>query len=349
MGEANEDHSLGVVATAKDDDGQTAPRTSTATASVADRAPGVSKPTITGTPQEGQTLTASATGTEGDWPVSYQWQKNGVNISGATASTYAVAEGDEGATLDVVATAKNDNLLTASQTSAATATVFDQAASVSTPTITGTPQEGQPLTAAAASGAGESDDPVSYQWQRNGANISGATSSTYVVQESDEAGTLDVVATSTAEDLPSSASKTSAATATVFDQAASVSTPTITGTPQEGQTLTAAAASGAGESDDPVSYQWQRNGANISGATSSTYVVQESDEAGTLDVVATSTAEDNTSSASQTSAATATVFDQAASVSTPTITGTPQEGQTLTAAAASGAGESDVALAGPGG
>src|SRR6202041_1804162 len=66
-------------------------------------------PTITTQPVS-QTVTAGQTATfsvvaGGTAPLSYQWQKNGVNISGATASSYttpATATTDSGSTFDVV-------------------------------------------------------------------------------------------------------------------------------------------------------------------------------------------------------------------------------------------------------
>lgn len=71
-------------------------------------------PTVTGTPQAGQTLTASP----GTWTVTptstaYQWQRcdqtgaNCVDIEGATTSTYAVQQSDGGFTLRVNVTATN--------------------------------------------------------------------------------------------------------------------------------------------------------------------------------------------------------------------------------------------------
>ncbi len=61
-------------------------------------------PTIAGTAQEGQTLTAS----DSDTSATFQWQSlvNGTwtPISGATGSTYTVAEGDENNVLRVEAT-----------------------------------------------------------------------------------------------------------------------------------------------------------------------------------------------------------------------------------------------------
>jgi hypothetical protein len=75
----------------------------------------VALPTATGTPQQGQTLTAVAgTWSAADATFSYQWQKcdaagaNCVDIPGATAQTYLVAPTDAAATLrvNVVATSR---------------------------------------------------------------------------------------------------------------------------------------------------------------------------------------------------------------------------------------------------
>jgi hypothetical protein len=71
-------------------------------------------------------------------------------------------EGDEGFTIEVKATAINGNGATVSATSAATAAVLDAAPTITTPTIMGTAQEGQTLTASASSG--QSDNAVTYAW-----------------------------------------------------------------------------------------------------------------------------------------------------------------------------------------
>jgi hypothetical protein len=119
-----------------------------------------------------------------------------------------------------------------------------------------------------------------------------------------------LVATSTDSD-GSGTTSTSLATATVIDIAPTLTTPVISGTAQQGQTLTATAAV-ANDSDATVSYQWQANHgsgyANIAGATSLSYVVQVSDEGATLKLVATSTDSDGSGTIS-TSLATAAVAD----------------------------------------
>jgi hypothetical protein len=66
-------------------------------------------PAITGTTTEEETLTAS-TGTWSGTVVSYtyQWKADGVNISGATASTYVLTASEVGADITVAVTATNE-------------------------------------------------------------------------------------------------------------------------------------------------------------------------------------------------------------------------------------------------
>jgi hypothetical protein len=74
----------------------------------------MSPPTIAGTPQQGQTLTASpGTWSADDAHFAYQWQHcdaagaNCTDIAGATAQTYGVTATDVGTTLRVVVKASN--------------------------------------------------------------------------------------------------------------------------------------------------------------------------------------------------------------------------------------------------
>ena len=55
--------------------------------------------TITGTPTQGQTLTGQHTLADADGlgAITYQWQRDGVDIAGATASTYTADDADVGA------------------------------------------------------------------------------------------------------------------------------------------------------------------------------------------------------------------------------------------------------------
>lgn len=80
-------------------------------------------PAITGTEEEGETLTCS-TGTWSNTPdaYAYQWNRSGSVIAGATASTRVLAAADVGATL--TCTVKATNLgVSAVATSAATGVI----------------------------------------------------------------------------------------------------------------------------------------------------------------------------------------------------------------------------------
>ncbi|MDQ1083948.1 MULTISPECIES: hypothetical protein [Microbacterium] len=81
-------------------------------------------PTISGTTKVGYTLTAKA-GTWAPAPVtlSYQWLRNGVAISGATASTYKLTSTDKGKRITVRVTGIKAGYTTLAKTSAATALI----------------------------------------------------------------------------------------------------------------------------------------------------------------------------------------------------------------------------------
>ena len=100
-------------------------------------APAIATATITGTPTVGQVLTAGSTGVTGTPAptLTYQWKAGGVDISGATSSTFTLTSAQFGAVITVVVTATNGTNPAASATSSATAAVAD-APVVSSPTPT---------------------------------------------------------------------------------------------------------------------------------------------------------------------------------------------------------------------
>jgi len=131
--------------------------------------------------------------------LSYQWQKNGVNIAGAASSSYttpATTTTDSGSTFDVVVS----NPAGTMTSNAVTLTV---SAAVVAPTITTQPAS-QTVTAgqtATFTVAATGTAPLSYQWQKNGVNIAGAASSSYTTPATtttDSGSTFDVVVTNTA-------------------------------------------------------------------------------------------------------------------------------------------------------
>ena len=156
-------------------------------------------PVASGTGVVGQTL-SSTTGTwTGDATITYgyQWQRGGSNISGATSSSYTLVTADGGTNVRCVVTGTNG---TGSASANSNAIAIEAApANTVAPAVTGTTTTGQTLTCSTGTWSNNPDS-FTYQWKRAGANISGATSSTYVLQVADE-GVLvrcDVTATNEA-------------------------------------------------------------------------------------------------------------------------------------------------------
>jgi len=110
--------------------------------------------------------------------------------------------------------------------------------------------------------------PLHYQWQKNGAAISGATSTSYTTPATttaDSGSTFRVVVTDSAGSVTSNSATLTVNTASV---APSITTQPVNLTVTAGQTATfTVVAIGTA----PLSYQWFKNGATISGATSSRY------------------------------------------------------------------------------
>ena len=159
-------------------------------------------PTITGTAQAGQTLTASTSGisdSEGltDVSYSYQWLADDADIEEATSSTYVVSDDDVGKTIKVRVAFTDGAGNQESLTSAATPVVVAKPNTPATgaPTISGTAQAGQTLT---ANTSGIADDDgltnvsYTYQWLADDADIEEATASTYAVSDADVGKTIKV-------------------------------------------------------------------------------------------------------------------------------------------------------------
>ena len=169
-------------------------------------------PTISGDAVEGATLTAASGTWTGTTPISYAYRWARCNSSGAscndigsaTSGTYTLAQADVGKTLRVTVTATN-SAGSSEATSAATGVVAAGAAPKNTirPTISGTTTEGQTLTADKGSWTGTTPITYTYEWQRcddkgnNCADVSGATSTTYVLTSADVGKTVRVGVTAT--------------------------------------------------------------------------------------------------------------------------------------------------------
>src|SRR5262249_18374337 len=119
------------------------------------------------------TFTVVASGTA---PLGYQWQRNQVNISGATSSSYTLspaAFADNGAKFRCVVT----NAFGSATSNEATLTV-NAPPSITVQPANQTVAQGPPATFSVSAGGSPT---LAYQWQRNQVNISGATSASYTL------------------------------------------------------------------------------------------------------------------------------------------------------------------------
>ena len=283
--------------------------------------PATGVPAISGTVQVGQTLTADVSGisdTDGLTNVSYryQWVAGGSDINGATSSTYTLAASEQGQTIQVKVSFTDDRNNAETLTSAATGVVEAKPNSPATgaPTIDGTAQVGQTLTAD-TSGIDDEDGlnnvTFSYQWLRNDdAEIAGANGETYTLAPDDEGKTIKVKV-SFNDEAGNLETLTSAATTAVAARPNSPATglPTISGTAQVDETLTAD-TSGIADSDGLAAavftYQWLADDAEIQGATGSTYTLTDDDAGKTIKVTVSFT-DDASNEETLTSAATGEV------------------------------------------
>ena len=242
------------------------------------------QPTISGTAQVGEDLSASVSGiSDGNGlttvSYSYQWLRGetasaaGEDISGATSATYTVVEADQSKYVRVRVSFQDDDGNSETATSDATGPVAAEPNESATgqPTISGTAQVGEDLSASVSGisdGNGLTSPTYSYQWLRGetasaaGEDISGATSATYTVVEADQSKYVRV-RVSFQDDDGNSETATSDAKGPVAAEPNESATgqPTISGTAQVGEDLSASVSGisdGNGLTSPTYSYQWLR-------------------------------------------------------------------------------------------
>ncbi len=250
----------------------------------------------------------------------YQWQKNGTAISGATLATLTLTnvQSSDAAVYSVVVT----NSVTSVQSTFASLTVnpAPQAPGISTAPVGQTVSAGTPVAfAVGASGTA----PLSYQWYKGTTAITGATNATFILASPQvaDSGSYTVVVTNPVGSVTSAAA--------VLTVNALAVKPAITSQPVS-QTVIAgnnAVFIVAATGTPAPTYQWQLGGTALTGATSAFLAIPnaQSVNAGNYTVVVTNSAGSVTSAA-----ATLTVN---APVVAPAITTQPV-GATVTAGTA---------------
>ncbi len=214
-----------------------------------------SAPVITSQPTQvalpvGQNATFSV-GVSGSPTLNYQWKVNGTNISGSDSFVYGISD------------------IQPSNFGGYSVTISNSSGTVTSSTVQLLPLVSLPASQIVQVGEATSlsisvggAGPFTYQWQFNGANISGATTNTLALPDvsNSNSGEYSVIVNDSYGTYSSPPVQIIPATA--IPQAT---------TTTDGQSATLSISlSGAG----PYTYQWQDNGVNISGATGSTYVAQ---------------------------------------------------------------------------
>jgi virginiamycin B lyase len=262
-------------------------------------------PTISGTAQQGFTLTAS-TGTWTGSPTGYgyQWSRCApttgtcAQIPGQTSATYMAGAGDVGEMLQVAVTA-TDGIGLASATSRQTAIITALPANTTLPSLSGTAQQDQVLSVTPGTWTGYPAPTLTYQWEdcdtagSTCSNVaSGGTASTYTAQPVAQTIRVTVTATNAGGSTPA----TSAQTAIIVATPANWVLPGISGTAQQGQVLTASPGTWTGYPAPTSDYQWEDCDASgnscsdvAASGTASTYTTQPADIDQTIRVVVTAT------------------------------------------------------------
>jgi alpha-tubulin suppressor-like RCC1 family protein len=194
----------------------------------------------------------------------FQWQKNGVNVAGATAATLSIATvalTDTGARYRVVVSNAGGEVSSSEVALTVTAVA---------PSLTTQPVPASVLETAAATftASATGSAPLAYQWQRNGVDIAGANTPSFTLAAAalgDNGATFSVRVSNGAGTVNSTAAQLIVLAAPV---APAIGTQPVAATVTAGQTASFSVVASGSPS---LSYQWQRNGVAISGATAVNY------------------------------------------------------------------------------
>jgi PKD repeat protein len=227
-------------------------------------------PAIIGQPQsqtiqDGQALTLNVLA-QGTLPLSYQWRKDGVPVSGAIASSFnipGVAYGESDGAYDVVI----NNVAGTKTSSAVQVTVQPRPVTIITPPAPVTVDDGQ---TAVFSVAADGTEPLNYQWRRDGVDIAGATAAQYEIASVgmvDNGRAYSVVVTNAANSIESSSVHL-----TVNAVPPEIATQPMSQSVFDGSS---ASFSVVAQGSETIRYQWRRNGIEIPGENAATLLLPD--------------------------------------------------------------------------
>ena len=243
-------------------------------------------PGISGTAQQGDTLSVSSNGTWNNGPTgyTYAWQDctgqgSGCSaIGGATSSTYNLQASDVGKYVSVTVTASNSGGSTPVTSASLGPVLLPAPADTHAPTISGTGEQGDTLKISSNGAWSNGPTQYSYMWENcnsagdNCAAITGATSSSYALSAADIGSTIVCVVTARGPggSTPASTKKTAVVIASPIPVASQPATTNLLVTPNSpvaNQTVTLIATVTAGASSTALwgNVSFEDGGAGIVG------------------------------------------------------------------------------------
>ena len=244
---------------------------------------------ISGTAKYNEVLTAvttSITGNTGTF--SYQWKRNGADITSATNNTYKLVEDDIGKTITVAITSNVESGTIVSSATAAVEKADGPAAPSVTPVAcTNSSNNDGKITGVNTTMEYSTASDFSTKTACTGSEITGLANGTYYVR--------------VAETTTHKAGAAATVSVPAYTSGALGGSASISGTAKYNEVLTAVTTSITGNTGT-FSYQWKRNGADITSATNSTYKLVEDDIGKTITVAITSNVESGTIVSSATAA-----------------------------------------------
>lgn len=257
-------------------------------------------PTISGTAQEGEELTATSgtwTGSPDSYSYAYQWQKSATgsgswtNLSGATGSTFTPANTERGLYLRVAVSATNTTGTTTAYSSATSATTMEPVNTVA-PTIsyTGDLLVANTLTTTNGTWEAYPEPTYTYAWQQSAdgstgwTNIPAETNSTYYIT-APLAGKYIRAAITANNSIGTAQTVYTNPTTVVNYEPTNTAAPAISGITNLGEELSVSSGTWEGHPSPTISYQWQISAdgatgwADISGETGTSYTTSGTDGA----------------------------------------------------------------------
>ena len=234
----------------------------------------VGEVTISGSLAQGGVLSVSNTLSDEDGlgVISYQWYVDSSLAPGATGMTYTLTQAEVGRRLSVTAIYTDGfgtNESVSSATTSPIANVNDEPQG--SVTLSGLSEEGQTLTAQRdfSDVDGIDEATVAYQWFANGALITGANGSTFVLGQAQVEKQITVVLTYTDNGGTNEQISSSATVAVANVNDSPEGSVTLSGDAREGQSLTAVIAftDEDGFDTSTVSYEWRADDLILVGET----------------------------------------------------------------------------------